>query len=214
MAPREHRARGRRGRGSVVRIVLSQTASIALMPCLQEPLVPTHHQAGTRSANRSQRQDSGPSGEEAGPHLAAQARRRLVVRGVRLGARTRGQELGLAQVSSVLNRQPAPVPPRSVVAGCSGNLLRDSVVRPMVRVQPCFIVFCHSTACNMAATDANAVAQVTNGSTIPFTAFSEKDPTNNSNLQYQSITAMPQYRSTSFEVCGTPCASPSLCSYA
>ena len=49
-------------------------------------------------------------------------------------------------------------------------------------------------------------APVTTGSANPpFTAFTEKDSVNsNVTLQYQSISAMPQYRSASFEVSCAP----------
>ncbi|KAI0638585.1 nucleoporin autopeptidase-domain-containing protein [Trametes polyzona] len=50
-------------------------------------------------------------------------------------------------------------------------------------------------------TPADANAQVTTGTAnTPFTAYTEKDSVNPSiTLQYQSITAMPQYKSASFE---------------
>lgn len=57
-----------------------------------------------------------------------------------------------------------------------------------------------SSAQRTAGTDV-AAAPVTTGSSVPFAAFTEKDANNASiTVHYQSITAMPQYRSSSFEV--------------
>jgi nuclear pore complex protein Nup98-Nup96 len=53
-----------------------------------------------------------------------------------------------------------------------------------------------------AATGDGAVAPVTTGSSNPpYAVFQEKDTTSSHMLQYQSISAMPAYRGTSFEVC-------------
>ncbi|KAF7981731.1 hypothetical protein HWV62_32335 [Athelia sp. TMB] len=48
-------------------------------------------------------------------------------------------------------------------------------------------------------TDAAAAPVTTGTSGTPFAAFSEKDGTSNNMLQYQSITAMPAYRGSSYE---------------
>jgi nuclear pore complex protein Nup98-Nup96 len=58
-----------------------------------------------------------------------------------------------------------------------------------------------STTANTSASQDTAVAPVTTGtSATPFTAFPEKDTANpNVTLQYQSITAMPAYRGSSYE---------------
>ena len=93
-----------------------------------------------------------------------------------------------ARVLEVLERQvcselPKPVP----------RLVLDVSVVP----HPLFV----RTQLMEVATQIENVPPVTTGTANPaFTAHTEKDPSGSANLQYQSITCMPVYRGTSFEV--------------
>ena len=101
-----------------------------------------------------------------------------------------------------------PIPTRLVlsVAG-EAFLVRTSQRRRVSAPHPVSIAKCdvaivrpiHTVAA--ASQDGPTVPVTTGTASPPYSSYNEKDPTTNTNLQYQSITALPAYRGTSLDVC-------------
>jgi hypothetical protein len=90
--------------------------------------------------------------------------------------------------------------PLSVVGACSvmRSLLQQVLGLPRVSLLIPNISF--DSRVDWFIADSAPPPVTTGTSNPPYSVYSEKDPGANSTLQYQSITALPQYRGSSFEV--------------